>query len=918
MRLGQIFQRPRIVAAAPVLALLVLAAAPSHAATVTKASDVCPDNADPCVVTSVMDIPVGVCTDNPLATCTTNTDCVMPATCNRSPTILDFGLRDVVVSGGGQFNFGAASGSILAGDFSATTTNPAIDAAGILNGETDSGTVRLYARRKCSSGVSPPNCVSDGDCDLSTCDTRCTLRRTELCSANADCNKGTCTAIVAGKKRCSGNTNISCSTDANCNFGTCPTQLTCSKVVTTARNCSTNSDCIFGACSVGTASITMNGPIVGNSSSPAFLDIRAADNVSILKSVNLAGTTAESDGGELYVDATFGTATLSGKVTATSGGFGFGGDVSIYAGIDVVVNEEVDVTGGDSGGGFVDFDAERDLTVTRSIFANSSAGAGDGGEILFAAGRDFLLSGISAANKSSLETTGHTDLTNFAGDGGTQDITAERNLTLNVNTRLIANGPVPDATAGDVTIDAGQDVSLDGDITARATGANGTGGYLDVASDGKITVSSTGTIALTGGAGDAGDLSAFSTGDLSFAGLADLSASNGGGNGAVALYSSRNATVSGTVNMTTGDGTVDVSACYVTLTGTGKLDLNLTEGVNRIEADEQIRLNTGSLVKTGPLGENQLRYRTAAKPPIINGTVTPAPELILDESLRGCIICGNSLLDGRETCEDGNTVNGDGCNSNCQNEACVAQTAPKKVCTTNADCGTPGSGYTCVGMVSETRYCETWSICEDSDFCTVDTCNDGQDTCVHTPKNCNDQVPCTVDSCNGATGSCSNQVNNAACDDGNACTDDICDAQTGCANTANTLACDDGVECTTGDTCVNKVCVGTPGEGCGFCGDGTTNGAEDCDDGNTTFVAGQYCLGNCEYTPCGKPTGTAGAPKSSDALFALRAGVGTVDCSLCVCDVNNSGMVTASSAQRILRLAVGQAVVLNCPTGCTE
>jgi cysteine-rich repeat protein len=896
--------------AAPVLALLVFVAAPVHAANVTQASDVCPVLEDPCIVDSPMDIPEGVCTDNPLATCSTNAECAMPATCNRGPWILDFGVRDVVVTGSGQFNFGAASGSILAGDFTATTTSPAIDAT---SGD-DSGTVRVYARRKCNSGTAPPACVSDAECDLNTCDTRCTLRRTEVCSANADCNKGTCTAMVAGKKRCSGDTNIPCSTDANCNFGTCPIQTTCSKIVTTARNCSTNSDCFFGQCSIGTASITMNGPIVGNSESPAFLDFRAADNISILKTVNLAGTLAESDGGELYVDATFGSATVSGKVTATSGGFGFGGDVSVYAGTDVLIGEEIDVSGGDSGGGFVDFDAERDLTVTRSVFANSSAGAGDGGEILFAAGRDFSLTGVSAANKTSLETTGHTDITNFAGDGGTQDITAERNLTLNVNTRMISNGPVPDASAGDLTIDAGEAVALNGDITARATGAAGTGGYLDVASNNTINVGSTGTIDLTGGSGDAGDLQLFSTGDLTFGGLADLSASNGGGNGAVALFSSRNATVSGEVRMTTGDGAVDVSACYVTVTSTGKLNLNLTNGTNTIEADEQIRLNTGSLMKTGPGGENVLEYRTASKPPIINGTVSPAPELVIDSTLRGCIVCGNSLLDGKETCEDGNTVNGDGCNSNCQNEACLAQTAPKKVCLTNADCGTD---YTCVGMVSETRFCETWKICEDANFCTVDTCNDGQDTCTHTPKNCNDSVACTVDSCNSGTGACTNAVNNAACDDGNPCTDDICHPTTGCANTANTLECNDGIECTTGDVCVNKVCTGTPGEGCGVCGDGQTNGSEDCDDGNTTFSAGEYCLGNCTFTPCGDANGN-GSIQTSDALFALRTAVGQVDCSLCVCDVTNNGTVVSSSAQRILRIAVGQVIPLNCPTGCTE
>ena len=44
--------------------------------------------------------------------------------------------------------------------------------------------------------------------------------------------------------------------------------------------------------------------------------------------------------------------------------------------------------------------------------------------------------------------------------------------------------------------------------------------------------------------------------------------------------------------------------------------------------------------------------------------------------------CGNSVLDGIETCDDGNTTGGDGCSSSCQVEAgyqcddCLLYTSP--------------------------------------------------------------------------------------------------------------------------------------------------------------------------------------------------------------------------------------------------
>jgi hypothetical protein len=64
---------------------------------------------------------------------------------------------------------------------------------------------------------------------------------------------------------------------------------------------------------------------------------------------------------------------------------------------------------------------------------------------------------------------------------------------------------------------------------------------------------------------------------------------------------------------------------------------------------------------------------------------------------------------------------------------------------------------------------------------------------------------------------------------------------------------------------------------------------------------------------CGAPA-TRRKPLSSDALFVLRAAVGSAACNVCECDTNNDGFVTATDSLRDLRVAVGQAgVVLTCP-----
>jgi type II secretory pathway component GspD/PulD (secretin) len=72
---------------------------------------------------------------------------------------------------------------------------------------------------------------------------------------------------------------------------------------------------------------------------------------------------------------------------------------------------------------------------------------------------------------------------------------------------------------------------------------------------------------------------------------------------------------------------------------------------------------------------------------------------------------------------------------------------------------------------------------------------------------------------------------------------------------------------------------------------------------------------------CGQPQSTGTGPKTADALATLKAAVGSpsaCDVKPCICDVNGDGHITTSDALRVLRVAVGQSVPLecDCPAEC--
>lgn len=162
--------------------------------------------------------------------------------------------------------------------------------------------------------------------------------------------------------------------------------------------------------------------------------------------------------------------------------------------------------------------------------------------------------------------------------------------------------------------------------------------------------------------------------------------------------------------------------------------------------------------------------------------------------------CGDWMLrptDGGERCDDGNTVNGDGCDGNCTITEC-------------------GNGITTAGEQCDDGNAENGDGCDGN--CFVSRCGNGI------------------------------VAGTELCDDGNTDDGDGCDhtcVPTGCGNGVVTGGeqCDDG-NATSGDGCDAGCTVSR-------CGNGMITGLEQCDDGNT--VDGDGCERSCRRTLVKQP-----------------------------------------------------------------
>lgn len=818
-----------------------------------SADDVCSPAADPCNVTTEVRIEDGA--------------------------TLDFGVRTLSVTGKGSLRTGSDFARIRCGNFVAATPEPAIVAKGRSDPSDPviGGYLIVEARRSCSVGAR--SCLVTSDCQLGLCSARrCTRNPSQVCDGELGCQFGVCQT----NRRCSQKTSARCLTNADCDLGECPSTLSCANAAENPVVCTSDAECDLGTCSVGSGSIDLGGAVAGNARLPAGLELHAADDVLIRAVVNLTATSLEGDGSEVEIEAVNGSVQIESKLMLRSGSDGGGCTLDVHAGEDIVVAAEIDCRNGEFGGGNVELVSGRDLIFRDDLLLNGFHGESYGGFIDAKAGRDILVGTASEDRATRIVCDGHS-----GEDGGDLEWAAVRDFRLAAGSELRCNGKGSLGYGGSVEIETGRDLTIEGAIGLRSEGKLGGGGYVELVSGGRTRTAHSASIDLRGGEEGGGYLELRATGDVVLAGTFDATTIKDAPGGWFDIIGQADATLEGTMVTSGSDVTeaTSLEACRVTLATTAVLRNDADFAANELTARESMRLESGS-VMSAPQGSNYLSYRTSAKPPILAGTVIPTPLLSIDPDLEGCPVCGNGEVDASETCDDGNTMDGDGCSGGCQSEGCISDTP---------------------------EYPAT-DLCDDGSACTVDVCEtesspDGR--CEHREV-CDDGLPCTHDSCAGLA--CLHEPDDSLCDGDDPCLTGICSPSTGCVQVANALPCDDANPCTAPDFCTDGTCRGEPIPGCVPCGDGNVDPGEDCDDGDTAFVLGDFCRRECSAVPCGRPTDSPGTiPRAADALFVLRAAVGERFCDLRVCDVDGSGATTALDALLVLGAATGQTVTFACP-----
>jgi cysteine-rich repeat protein len=265
-------------------------------------------------------------------------------------------------------------------------------------------------------------------------------------------------------------------------------------------------------------------------------------------------------------------------------------------------------------------------------------------------------------------------------------------------------------------------------------------------------------------------------------------------------------------------------------------------------------------------------------------TVLPAPR------------CGDGVLQAPESCDDGNSDDGDGCLTTCipaicgdgivnkpgdVSEACDdGNKDPGDGCTNTCQLAKCGDGLVQVGVEA----CDDGNS-DNSDACTTACqearCGDGILQAVasagHPGEECDDGNVDNADGCSTACvqGFCGDDIvqKSEACDDGNSdpnddCLNDckaatcgdgkvhvgyeLCDGGPGCTATCGLATCGDGIiqageVCDDGNANPHDACL--PNCVVSFCGDGWLQPGEACDDGNAN--AHDACLPTCQIASCG-------------------------------------------------------------------
>jgi cysteine-rich repeat protein len=277
------------------------------------------------------------------------------------------------------------------------------------------------------------------------------------------------------------------------------------------------------------------------------------------------------------------------------------------------------------------------------------------------------------------------------------------------------------------------------------------------------------------------------------------------------------------------------------------------------------------------------------------GSDVPAYLLFVTDEI---VICGDGIFEAGEECDDGNTVDGDGCDATCQIEF-----LPESICNDlidddqdglfdcqDPDCQALGVCTPGAGLAGEP--CTSASDCtanNNDPFCIdeaqfdflLGSCSEFCD--VNAPI-CSGDAICSDIGLGPTAGLCFDACAvNADCRAGYTCQDALLTGEFVCFPGEETI-CDDGlddeqdglIDCADNDCALSVACA--------VCGDGIVQGGEQCDDGGV--VAGDGCDATCqaELTDCAHDICVEGVPLDANGCFAPNDPAGTCAALVCAAD----------------------------------
>ncbi len=263
-------------------------------------------------------------------------------------------------------------------------------------------------------------------------------------------------------------------------------------------------------------------------------------------------------------------------------------------------------------------------------------------------------------------------------------------------------------------------------------------------------------------------------------------------------------------------------------------------------------------VPTGLLGSGDYRFTVVAEDALISGTPTAESTFLIRSDCNDptASICGDGLVEGREECDDAGES--ETCDADCSFAICgdsVANTTAGEACDDGGESVTCNINCTLVMCGDELLNTAAGEACDDGGEST--TCD----------------VDCTRSECGDGI------VNVAA--------GETCDASgeaADCDLDCTAVSCGDGlVNIAAGEECEQSM-MGAPCSGtCQLiqenpdCGDGITNGADDCDDAGESAT----CNRNCTTAVCGD--GTLNRTAGEECDDAGESATCDGDCTLAIC-----------------------------------